>query len=720
MSSLLNPSSGLARLLRFARALALIAMLGGCEKPAIPEAFVGPTAPSEEKPLSVEVVPDRTMKSEFARARTSLKANYREFLERQELAFDSTTLEDLGPAVATAWHQATEAIDPGSEAATFRSALPLFVIALMLIALLLLDRQAWRLASRAHARAHAASWSWIRVWLRLLAAIAGRAAPAVLLLAFSYFPVQAVFGRAPWTHGLSALLWLLLVYRTVMSFTTAAFAFELFEVSDEHANRLLDFARRSLRLLVGALSAVAVADQVTIAEDVRALLGFAAELAVLAVPIYLLFIKSSVLAVFPEPEGGFYERFHAVIARYFRAIVVWSAFLLALRAVGYVYAATFILLRGYGLLVLVFLVVASGIRIRRWLHKRESLDEEHLHLVRSIEWALRVIALLAILYAGLRLLLVWEPLVIMLEVPLVSVGGATISAFSVFNSALLFLGAILLSRFVRAILVLRVFPALEVDVGVAYAVQTLVNYAMVVVGFFIALVTLGVNLSAMTVVIASLGVGIGFGLQTLTENLISGFILLFGRSVKKGDVVSVGDAYGQVHAVGARSVLIRTSDNYDMLIPSKEIVGGRIINWSYSDTLIRLRVPVGVTYNCKPREVEKVLLAAAKEHPLVLPEPAPEVWLTGFGDSSVNFLLLIYFDCMKITRDRLNGQLNFIVWDALAEAGIEIPFPQRDLHLKSIAFPHEFAPPAAPRPESMSGTEPGSPTPLAPRPPKAT
>jgi small-conductance mechanosensitive channel len=206
---------------------------------------------------------------------------------------------------------------------------------------------------------------------------------------------------------------------------------------------------------------------------------------------------------------------------------------------------------------------------------------------------------------------------------------------------------------------------------------------LVVIGFFFVLNALGVNLSAVTVVLASLGVGIGFGLQTLTENLISGFIILFGRSVKKGDFITVNDQYGRVEAVGARSVVIKTPDNYDMLIPSKEIVGGQITNWTFHDSIIRARIDVGVTYSADPEVVEQVLMRVAQENKWAKEKPEPEVWLIGFGDSSVNFQLLIYYDCREVTPFRLKGRIYFEIWDALAEADIEIPFPQRDLHVRS-------------------------------------
>jgi small-conductance mechanosensitive channel len=654
------------------------------------------TKPQEQtekkKGPDVEVELGSKAREGVDRAKKALAQRFDSFLEREELGFDSETIDNLAPEVARAFERTANAVD-ALRGSSLRLAVPMFILALFLAALALLDRQAWRAAIRAQARLRTVWWDWFEYWLRVIVLVAGRVAPLLLLVFLSYFPIQAVFGRVGWSQALTSILWLLVGYRALLTWAEASLALGLFEVSDAHAARLSTFARRMLRLVFGALGLVTIAGELGVPEDVQAFLVFCYELALLSVPIYLLFIKSSVIALFPEAEeAGLYRRLRNGLDRYFRAVIVISAALLALRAAGYVNASTFILLRGYGLFLLVMFTVSGASRLRRWIRKRADTKQkdEHRDLFKSIDWALRVGSTLLVLYLSLRMLEVWTPLVIFLKIPLVSLGKAEISAFSILKAGLIFLIAVLGSRFVRAILVIRVFPAFGVEVGVGYAIQTLVNYALIVIGFFIALIALGVNLSAMTVVLASLGVGIGFGLQTITENLISGFILLFGRSVEKGDIISVGETYGQVEAVGARSVLVRTPDNYDMLIPSKEIVGGRIINWSFEDTLIRHRIPVGVSYKARPREVEKVLLEAAAAHPEVMEEPGPEVWLDSFGDSAVNFTLLVYYDCRQITRGRLNGQLNFIIWDALAEHGIEIPFPQRDLHLRSLGFADEL------------------------------
>jgi small-conductance mechanosensitive channel len=135
--------------------------------------------------------------------------------------------------------------------------------------------------------------------------------------------------------------------------------------------------------------------------------------------------------------------------------------------------------------------------------------------------------------------------------------------------------------------------------------------------------------------------------------------------------------------VGARSVVIKTPDNFEMLVPSKDIVGGRIINWSYNDNTVRGHVEVGVSYDADPEKVRRVLLETCETHRQIMEEPEPHVWLTEFGDNSVHFELLFFFDCRDTVEEKIIGELNFQIWEALEDADIEIPFPQRDLHVKA-------------------------------------
>jgi small-conductance mechanosensitive channel len=357
--------------------------------------------------------------------------------------------------------------------------------------------------------------------------------------------------------------------------------------------------------------------------------------------------------------------------------------LLALRALGYSRASSFILTRGYGLFLLLLATFSLGARMRAMIDQRVqsmSADDPQLDTLLSIR-RLSTLVLIAITTdAALKILALDEAITLLLRTPIFRLQQLSFSVYNAISAALIVSVAVLLSQLLRYLLNARVYPALKIEVGVAYAINTLISYAVVVIGIFLVLVALGVNLSALTVVLASLSVGIGFGLQTMTENLIAGFIVLFGRAVRKGDYVTIEGTFGRVEAVGARSVIVRTPDNVDLLVPSKALVASSITNWTYRDSLVRLHLPVGVDYNSTPREVERSLLDAAKRHELVCQQPPPEVWFTGFGDNALNFELLVYFDCRKITDKRLAGQLYFHIWDVLKEANINIPFPQRVLH----------------------------------------
>ena len=181
----------------------------------------------------------------------------------------------------------------------------------------------------------------------------------------------------------------------------------------------------------------------------------------------------------------------------------------------------------------------------------------------------------------------------------------------------------------------------------------------------------------------AVGVGIGFGLQKVVANLISGVILLLDRSVKPGDVIAVGDSYGWIDSLGARYVSVITGDGIEHLIPNEELIANRVENWSYSNDRVRLRATVGISYHADLRRAIDLCLEAALAAPRVLDSPAPACLVTGFGDSSVDLEVRFWIN------DPVNGTANVRsavllgIWDRFHEHGIEIPFPQRDLHLKS-------------------------------------
>lgn len=197
---------------------------------------------------------------------------------------------------------------------------------------------------------------------------------------------------------------------------------------------------------------------------------------------------------------------------------------------------------------------------------------------------------------------------------------------------------------------------------------------------------LGISLTALTVFSGAFGLAIGFGLQKTFGNLISGIILLMDRSIKPGDVIAVGDGtvrtFGQVNRIGIRAVSVITRDQIEYIIPNEILMTNQVENWSYSSRDVRIRVPVGVAYSSDIELVERLMLEAAQELPRLQTDLTPTVWLTGFGASSIDFEVQVWIDDPEIGIGNLKSDLLKLIIRKFRENGVEIPFPQQDLHVK--------------------------------------
>jgi potassium efflux system protein len=265
----------------------------------------------------------------------------------------------------------------------------------------------------------------------------------------------------------------------------------------------------------------------------------------------------------------------------------------------------------------------------------------------------------------------------------VTLGGVKITVGRVLGSALLLYAAFLTSVGVRALLSEEVLPRKQIDRGVGDAMQTLVHYAIVVIGIALALSALGIRLEALAIVIGALGVGIGFGLQNIVNNFVSGLILLFERPVRAGDTVVIGGEWGMIRSIGLRSTVLSVYDGSEVVVPNGELVSQRVTNWTLTSGRNRIIVEVGVAYGSDIEKVFEILSAAASEHPAVLSDPAPQILFAGFGSSSLDFEVRVWLPEVSL-RLPTQSELRTDIDRRFRTAGIEIPFPQRDLHLRSV------------------------------------
>jgi small-conductance mechanosensitive channel len=222
--------------------------------------------------------------------------------------------------------------------------------------------------------------------------------------------------------------------------------------------------------------------------------------------------------------------------------------------------------------------------------------------------------------------------------------------------------------------------------GIPYALSTVVRYGVYSLGFLLALAAAGVQLGQLAIMLGGLGVGIGLGLQDLVKNFAAGITLLFERRVHVGDAIQISNAeiFGRVIAIGTRATVVRNWNGAEVVVPNSDLVSNAVTNWTLSDRLHRLEVPVGVAYGTDPDRVVALLLAAAGANDWLLTDPAPAALFLGFGDSSLNFVLRAWTDQAYENTMSLTSQLALAVHHTLRDAEIVIPFPQRDLHLASV------------------------------------
>ena len=260
-------------------------------------------------------------------------------------------------------------------------------------------------------------------------------------------------------------------------------------------------------------------------------------------------------------------------------------------------------------------------------------------------------------------------------------GSVSISLGDVVVFALTVAGAFVLSRLLRFFLAEEVYPRLSIGRGLPEALSGVMHYTLLLAGFLLGLAVLGVDLTKITILAGAFGVGIGFGLQNVVNNFVSGAIVLFERKVNVGDAVRIADVEGQVQQMGMRACVVRAWDGSEVIVPNANLTTERVVNWTLSDRRRRVDVAVGVAYGTAPEKALEILLAVARAHTRVLEFPEPVALFRGFGESALNVELRCWTDRFDLSV-QTHSELAVAVYAALREAGIEIPFPQREVRLR--------------------------------------
>jgi small-conductance mechanosensitive channel len=270
-----------------------------------------------------------------------------------------------------------------------------------------------------------------------------------------------------------------------------------------------------------------------------------------------------------------------------------------------------------------------------------------------------------------------------LSFALLKIGHLQLTLWTVIYLAVLFFLLFYLSAKLKFFIAERVLASRHIDIGVRQAIAAILRYMIIAVGFVIILQTAGIDLTALNVLAGAVGIGVGFGLQNIASNFISGLIILFERPIKIGDRIVVGDVDGDVVKIMGRSTTVLTNDNISIIVPNTSFITQNVVNWSHNDRTVRFKVPIGVSYTSDVRLVEKLLLEVADENSDVLKTPVPLVTFMAFGDNALAFELRVWSSSLIQKKDLLISALNFAIIEKFREHDIEIPFPQMDLHLRS-------------------------------------
>jgi len=264
----------------------------------------------------------------------------------------------------------------------------------------------------------------------------------------------------------------------------------------------------------------------------------------------------------------------------------------------------------------------------------------------------------------------------------VSLGSHRLTVGLVLGSGAILYGAVLLSGMLQDLLLEEVYPRSRLEHGVRISMNRLVHYAVVAVGFFFAVGALGVDFKNLTIVAGAFSIGIGFGLQAIVNNFVSGLILLFEQPIRVGDVVMIDGEWAQIKKLGLRATIVQTFGRADIIVPNSELISNKVVNWTLTDRWMRLSIPVGVAYGSNVPLTLSTLEAVAESHPGVQKEPSPQVLFRTFGASSLDFELRVWVDVEHFVT--IGSELHQEIDRRFREAAIEIAFPQRDLHLRTV------------------------------------
>ena len=426
-------------------------------------------------------------------------------------------------------------------------------------------------------------------------------------------------------------------------------------------------------------------------KDVIDLLAFFVSISITFFLLLLALRKKAIFSVLPKLENPIYRILYGFIRYFYYPLVLVTLSGALLWTFGY-HDLGLIILRKIWMTTLAFVAIALihhviTVLLDRWLRRLKSPDEHAIKLARTSKTILLYVTILASIIIILNLLGLLDPLQRIMSFPLMHVGDSAIRFWTILKAVIIVISFYFAANLVQSYLDYKVYPSLGVDPGLGLVINTSFKYFIIAIAFIVALNIIGVDLKVLLVFAGAIGIGIGLGLQSVASNVISGFIIIFGRKIRKGDWIEVDGRLGHVSDIYLRATKMKSRDDIEYLVPNANLVSNTIINYSYSSPLIRIHLPVGVSYKSDPDKVREILMDVAERNEMVFHGKKPLVRFMEYADSALSFELLVWINVRTIPKEDVMSSLYFTIFEEFKKHGIEIPFPQRDIHVKTQPLP---------------------------------
>jgi small-conductance mechanosensitive channel len=493
--------------------------------------------------------------------------------------------------------------------------------------------------------------------------------------------------KATWFQLVRRLLVLWTIGSLIINLFRELLTRDWFKSTAQYGKQIFHVSRLVLLFILGAIAVSWGAEVFRLRDDVLALLQFIVTVSIVLVLFLFLLKRKAFISLFPNLPNRAYQGFVNLLRKFYYPVILVSFIAGLLWCFGYHNFGQVVLNKiwfsaaGYLLIMMIYQLLQS--RLQKWSTQIDPNDETALYLARSMKSLLLYATITASVAVILNLLGLLNPLRQLMSFQVLQLGESPVTFWIIIKAVLILLAFVYATSFLQAYLDYRVYPSIGVDQGLGYALNTFFKYLSLAIGFLISLKVVGIDLRFLLVFAGALGIGVGLGLQNMAANVISGFTIVFGGKIRKGDWIEVSNTLGIVTDIYLRATKIRTRDNIEYLIPNSNLMSDIVVNYSLSSSFIRVEVPVGVSYDADPREVERIILEAAQEEPDVSNYRKPAVRFVEYGDNSINFVLLIWIDVRNTPRRRVRSALYFSMFDKFKKAGIEIPFPQRDIHIRN-------------------------------------